>query len=356
VDQGNLVVVFLAGIPAMAAGAMTARTRCAQVIADGLATLAGEALTDARDSVGHHAQALADDMAQAFDDVHFAFEQAGRIAVVPAQRAQSPPMLKLGGDHHGSRRQHGADGEPRQQPAHITTAYPHSASPSFIRPIITLARRCMLWPVEEISSVSGWAVTAEVLRFTPAWFQGGPRLDYLDRPVRQYEWGSTAHAYQSWVRDRLHHSGLAQLIPGGLDLLPDIYAALPEPYRRFEWELRPRNYRQLARHLLTYLDWYIDPRQPLSLAAQAVTLPRRLPLLVQGANTAALATLFFSPLLAVCWLPLFLAWTAAVPEADLKVGIGVRQLIHAAELYFYLHEAYADAAEETPVTGLRAAD
>jgi hypothetical protein len=203
-----------------------------------------------------------------------------------------------------------------------------------------------------ISNHTGRLIAAEVLRLTPPWFQADPRLDYLDHPVRLYEWGSTAKEYQARVRLGLQHSQLALLIPGGLDLLPDIYAALPDPYRRFEWELRPRNNIQLAHHLLEYLDWYIDPHQPLPWTAQLFTLRRRLPAIAGAGNLLAMATLVLSPLLVVFLLPLLLAWALAVPEDELKVGAGLRGLIHAAELYFYLSDAYADPPENATVPAL----
>lgn len=68
--------------------------------------------------------------------------------------------------------------------------------------------------------------------------------------------------YESFLKERLPGSGLAQLIPDGLEALPDIYARMPWWQRSIEQLRRPRNYGQLLEHLYDYLEWYLDPKRP----------------------------------------------------------------------------------------------
>lgn len=74
--------------------------------------------------------------------------------------------------------------------------------------------------------------------------------------------GRGIEEYLSWITEKLRTSGLAQLIPGGIDAFPDIYAQMPWWQRSIEVTRRPRSFVQLLEHLYEYLEWYVDPARP----------------------------------------------------------------------------------------------
>ncbi len=63
--------------------------------------------------------------------------------------------------------------------------------------------------------------------------------------------------YAALVHTRLLQSALAQMLPAGLDLLPDYFATLPPPLDFFARLFRPRNYHDLTLHVVQHLDWYL---------------------------------------------------------------------------------------------------
>lgn len=151
--------------------------------------------------------------------------------------------------------------------------------------------------------------------------------------------------YRSRIRRQLERSGLAMLLPGGEGLVPDITAAMPQPWRSLARFNRPRTHAQLALTVMRHLNWYLDPAQP-------AVMPFRLH---KAAATLAIVLLIISwrlvPMLLdtlyVLWLPglalafmvlggLFL-WIATA-QADGTFMDRVNRI----EFYRYLCEAYRD--------------
>jgi hypothetical protein len=71
--------------------------------------------------------------------------------------------------------------------------------------------------------------------------------------------GWQVEEYREWLNARLPGSGLALLLPGGIEALPDIYAQMPGLLRQLEQLRRPSNSKQLLKHLYRYLSWYVEP-------------------------------------------------------------------------------------------------
>jgi hypothetical protein len=161
-----------------------------------------------------------------------------------------------------------------------------------------------------------------------------------------------AFIYQGWVRERLAASGLAQRLPDGRAGLPDIYERLPEPRRALERLFAPRNHKQLVRHLVHHLDWYLDSTQPVRLPVKLLAYVIGVP--VCGALMVGLVKLHMGSMLWMLakWIPaaflLLLGRTwgrRRIGDATVTNFYQHRELINAAELYYYLAEAYAEPSE-----------
>jgi len=143
-------------------------------------------------------------------------------------------------------------------------------------------------------------------------------------------------AHRARVRSKLASSQLAQLLPAGMDLLPDFYAALPEWYRPIAVLQRPRSYRDLVRHIVAHLDWYLDRSQPVSFNHGALAAA----LLVVGLLGALLVHaglwLFCLPLLLVAFV---LVLSLAQPTGSAFHDV------NAQEFYEYIKRAYSDPPE-----------
>ena len=85
--------------------------------------------------------------------------------------------------------------------------------------------------------------------------------DYLSIGTKTQD----TRAYRDWIREKLKTSGIAERLPSGLAEFPDIYAEMPQFWAMIERLRAPRDYRQLVRHMARYLDWYLDPAQPVKL-------------------------------------------------------------------------------------------
>jgi hypothetical protein len=177
----------------------------------------------------------------------------------------------------------------------------------------------------------------------------------LKLPWRREQWdylNNTAgdndndRAYREWVRWKLRRSGLAQLLPGGRTMLPDIHEQLPGFWLSVERLLEPRTYPQLVQHVVKYLDWYLEPT------------PEAPPPLLQVFTAVPLLTLLllFAPMLGffslLGLLPLLLLLR---PLATRKRAHETRRvhnfysafsMINSAELFYYLLDEYADPVEE----------
>ncbi len=141
--------------------------------------------------------------------------------------------------------------------------------------------------------------------------------------------------YQRELRAALENSSLLVMIASGPASLPDLGQALREPLASIYPAVRPRSRRQLLRHLLSSLNWYLWPTRGLPLQQQLeLSLG---PLLIAGSLLVLAASAlagagdvtrgFLSGL-----LPLMLIY-----GAGLKILLGglERRWIHARELYEY---------------------
>jgi len=73
-----------------------------------------------------------------------------------------------------------------------------------------------------------------------------------------------AGEYRQWVADQLRRQRFAELIAYCNDFLPDITTVMPLGLRTISSVGKPRNYRQLIRQLVTFLDWYLEPTNKFS--------------------------------------------------------------------------------------------
>jgi hypothetical protein len=162
-------------------------------------------------------------------------------------------------------------------------------------------------------------------------------------------------SYREELRTRLRKSGLAQAMVAGQDLLPNIDEVLPQPLRTWELLWKPRSYRQLAAHIVRYLDWYVEPQPHVS---SDLTGPR---LRTVWAIMSAVAVLCFSPilglyedagsvdmgLLAGCVVIAFVLVVVAFGGSYLnsgrkRVALIDMNAVRVAEFLFYLIDAYGD--------------
>jgi len=166
-----------------------------------------------------------------------------------------------------------------------------------------------------------------------------------------------ARFYRRWLRDRLKESDLATLLPGGLDSLPDIYESMGEPWASIERLFKPKDYKQLVKHVVRHLDWYLDPAQKpkppiwqISVFVSIVVIGSvygaivhlDIPVLNSGYLWYILGAAF------AAGLANFLAKRYAPHDAGgikLYGFYGARHWINAAELFYYLVDSYTEPPE-----------
>jgi hypothetical protein len=150
------------------------------------------------------------------------------------------------------------------------------------------------------------------------------------------------------TREALRHSDLAQRLAAGQDMFPDIYAQMPFSLRFIESFYRPKNVRQFTVHLIQYLDWYLKPDSGESLAQRAGSF-LTLALWCSGVTIALglLALLQFSfGGFGLGWLLVILALCWASWSVLRSYPVSAVNPYTAAEVYFYLVQAYAEAPED----------
>lgn len=155
--------------------------------------------------------------------------------------------------------------------------------------------------------------------------------------------GPNISLQRALIRKRLKVSGLAELLPAGLECLPDIAEAAPAWLRRVLHHLEPRNYPALLGFVLRNLDWYLNPAQRPPSLLRVFELRGLLLLPVVLAywllQPALLYASAYNPLLLLLgWLIIvaLLFWQARQDDAELQ----------ALELYLYLRDSYADPRED----------
>ena len=163
-------------------------------------------------------------------------------------------------------------------------------------------------------------------------------FEFLPAEVASDEAIPSSYDYRMWLRQKLAASRLAQLIPGGLDLLPDFYAALPAWQQPLAMFSRPRDYHDLVKHLINHLDWYVEPQR--AAKAYSINPLRGLALLIVPAvfgvtallssGAAAVAVMLFGML-----LPLSVIMSV-------QPNRSTNSSIHAEEFYAYIKVAYSD--------------
>lgn len=163
-------------------------------------------------------------------------------------------------------------------------------------------------------------------------------------PLRLTRFRSEVEEYEAWVAERLAISNLDHALPAGLDALPDIYAAMPWYLRAFEEPFRPKNYKQLLRHLYACLGWYLDPKQRIEPPAIVTAL---LYGLVVGPLVVALLIFVFD---VYWWLarifavitPL-VAFLLYMPTSGVAAKRGyIESSVNTIELYHYLSQEYGE--------------
>jgi len=168
------------------------------------------------------------------------------------------------------------------------------------------------------------------------------------------QWRATAGRsglnYQQRIRYALRHSGLAQLLPAGTDLLPDYYGSLAPQWAPLARWVRPRNYRQLLFHLAENLDWYLEPARPARPTSDLMRLAIVIGVLPAG-------VVYFLLPLAISFMPALFFGLLSIPVGLLvmaaltrhsshEIGYYLKREINAVELFRYLAEAYSDPPDE----------
>ena len=150
------------------------------------------------------------------------------------------------------------------------------------------------------------------------------------------------------LRARLNASGLAQLLPGGLENLPDIYAALPEPLAHLARHFAPRTSGRLVHHVAAHLDWYLDQsgspmlwRRVLGPLANPVV-----PAVVMGLAVLVGRSLPAIEIWLVGWFLTALVATVIAMVLNFYLGLDrQRDQLNALEFYLYLRDSYRDPPE-----------
>lgn len=177
--------------------------------------------------------------------------------------------------------------------------------------------------------------------------------DYLLDPMQGIPISPDTLEYQQWLESKLANSNIELMVPAGLDLLPDIYSAMPKLIGNFTKVFKPRNYEQLVDHLIKHLEWYVEPTQYYFAGFdQLFTQLRRLVqimfavgilyvFLVGSVTTGLIAVAVGLP---VIFLMGYL--TNQIYPSQVKFGLSPeKQLVNANLLYRYLRHAYTDKEE-----------
>jgi hypothetical protein len=198
------------------------------------------------------------------------------------------------------------------------------------------------------ADVTNWSAY-ELLRGVYSTVYDNQKIDEIERWIKAQ--GPEAIKLRDDLRRKLQNSGLAQVLPGGFDLLPDFYDALPlwaQPWYRL---VRPRNFYQLGRHIATQLHWYLDPSQRPRLGPLfcGITWWHGVMLVLYIFQMRNMNFHFED------WLP-WLFFTALFGTMILfprprrrPLGKADRTDIERVELYLYLSEEYSQAVDHTPV-------
>jgi hypothetical protein len=143
----------------------------------------------------------------------------------------------------------------------------------------------------------------------------------------------------------LQASQLALLLPGGLDLLPDIYAEVPVWLRPWIVLGRPRSYMALLDHIALHYEWYV--RRDLRELARRLHYNMRTDTFavaaVLGLVLTAAAGLEHPVMLGLGLLILLLLGPVAFAMLTYRRGLQTQVHDNKAELYLYLRRAYSDA-------------
>lgn len=212
-----------------------------------------------------------------------------------------------------------------------------------------------LWP--EVTSPLAREILAGAFAVVPFKQSLSRKLDYLPNAAQG------VLEYRAELRRRLQHSGLAQALVAGQDLLPNIYEVLPQPLRTWELLWKPRSYRQLAAHVVRYLDWYVEPRPHVS---SDLTRPR---LFTVWTIIAAIAVLGLGPILALyedagsidmgilagsivaAFFMIVVAFGASYLNSGRKrVALIDMNAVRVAEFLLYLIDAYSDSQLDADAT------
>jgi hypothetical protein len=175
-------------------------------------------------------------------------------------------------------------------------------------------------------------------------FTGSVERDYSEYFVSQQLLDERAR-----IRTALQTSGLAQLIPCGLDGLPDITEAVPEMLRPFVRLQMPQRYSDLPRHVARNLDWYLDPARGtvgwhrllspgflfvVAFLMQAMLLPLLLMFATPGVSELLAVLVIYFPFIAITCLSIAQFRNQA------------RDQLNALELYLYLRSCFREDGAE----------
>lgn len=162
--------------------------------------------------------------------------------------------------------------------------------------------------------------------------------------------------YQARLRRMLEESDLASLIARP-HLLPDIYAAMPEPWASIGRLYRPRTLEQHVKHVLKHLDWFLSPHSRPTFWALA-TSAYLLEVIAVAAIVIMAAVLggLFIGLVTLAVGVLLILLTVMITSMTRRGATShvttlpwvSRERIRATELYRYLYYAYQDVDESAP--------
>jgi len=204
-------------------------------------------------------------------------------------------------------------------------------------------RNGRLRPPMDVTNPSAY----ELMRGVYSTIDDNHKIDDIERWIQSQGPAVIKQSHQ--LRHKLQNSGLAQVLPGGFDLLPDFYEALPswaQPWYRLA---RPRSFYQLGRHVATQLHWYLDPSQKPRIGSlfggitwwHGVLLVLYI-LQLRNANFNLKDWLPWLLVTSLFGALIFFPRTRRRPP-----GQAVRADIERIELYQYLCEEYAQAVDHT---------
>lgn len=144
--------------------------------------------------------------------------------------------------------------------------------------------------------------------------------------------------YQHWLEQHIEDSGLAQLIPGGADALPDLRDRMSPVFKLF-YRI-PKTPEALLEHLYNYLEIYLNPIRRIGAPSW---LTATVAGIVLGAIfTGALLPVIGTSAIAIGLIALFGVLVMCFLDSLPHGRLGIRRTVNIITLEWYLRNTYGD--------------